>query len=632
MFKKIKLKSFFLAITVVATPLILVACSNEDSLIGIPNKKIPPKKRPESSKPVDPNEKKQPSTDHQTPKNPQQPGDNAKQPPRNDSGSSDVDDPVYTKPIEDPGINIDDLEGSFEGNGSNTSTKDYLNSIENMANKTAAEYETFYRKNYLKDTEYYKALPNSAETNFGKDEINRTLENDYYKIANQKVAKNLPVVTYNTANDAMTINTNGEVVKRAPASTYGQTAPRTYDTNYGLANANDIPSEMFEKILNSTASIQMFYPNKPNGIFGTIWAFDWKKTFDGSYPLTWYFGTNAHIARHIANKNNYGIYGTEVTEYLKTNPGDALQKVKLFKISNYSQKLINNVDSIAKKGVYSNDELEISDAINNVKVVYMGYDFLKSKPHDFDSSLPANEEEVLDFAVLEITFANQEEAKKWTGEYATKINSRFDFRRDSYIKKPNLRKSPDFYIAGYPRKIETTTLWTSKRPSEIMNSSIQIPLDVQKQGVPFSNSKYHSTIGGYMGIMDQNIWPINIKLDVWGKKYIFSGLNYVFRHAALGGGSSGSRVVNEKGETFAVNYGDFSNGLEGIKNDAGLAIALKSERYLYSNLKDYYIQAYDIIFGSGEDQKSSYLDALKVVAKNNSNFETHLFSKQKLEK
>lgn len=102
------------------------------------------------------------------------------------------------------------------------------------------------------------------------------------------------------------------------------------------------------------------------------------------------------------------------------------------------------------------------------------------------------------------------------------------------------------------------------------------------------------------------------------KKYIATGLEYIPRHYAPVGGASGSSVRNQNNELIGV----FFSANETAKT--GLVAAFRSEGFDYKGLYgNYNSPQYDLIYGGGADQKTSYREALKVLY--GDSFKTALF-------
>lgn len=99
----------------------------------------------------------------------------------------------------------------------------------------------------------------------------------------------------------------------------------------------------------------------------------------------------------------------------------------------------------------------------------------------------------------------------------------------------------------------------------------------------------------------------------------YYGLRYIIRHYAPAGGASGSSVRNQKNEIIGLL--DISNGGAGV----GLVTSLRSEGVNYNGYYgSYNMEAYDLIYGGGPNQRTSYREALMHLYKNE-NFKTNLF-------
>lgn len=102
------------------------------------------------------------------------------------------------------------------------------------------------------------------------------------------------------------------------------------------------------------------------------------------------------------------------------------------------------------------------------------------------------------------------------------------------------------------------------------------------------------------------------------KSYIGSGLLYLPRHYAPGGGASGSSIRNQNNELVGIYF---------VSNDSaktGLAAAFRSEGFDYKGLYGKYnLPQYDLIYGGGKDQKTSFRQALQTIY--GDDFKTSLF-------
>lgn len=160
---------------------------------------------------------------------------------------------------------------------------------------------------------------------------------------------------------------------------------------------------------------------------------------------------------------------------------------------------------------------------------------------------------------------------------------------------------------------------TNKSPAENGKTYPNLPDKIKNQGSGFANIRVFSSFSNYEGINDAFLGFSNAQLQNWGRPLVQAGLAYAIRHDAMRGGSSGSMVVNSSNEIIALHNADWS------ESDVGLSVALKSERFLYNNVQNYYVPEYDLIYGGGQDQKSSYKQALMKAYAARGGIKTYLF-------
>lgn len=102
------------------------------------------------------------------------------------------------------------------------------------------------------------------------------------------------------------------------------------------------------------------------------------------------------------------------------------------------------------------------------------------------------------------------------------------------------------------------------------------------------------------------------------KRYIAFGLEYLPRHYAPVGGASGSSIRNQNNELVGVYFASNETA------KTGLAVAFRSEGFDYKGLYGKYnLPQYDLIYGGGKDQKTSFRQALQTIY--GDNFKTSLF-------
>ncbi|MDQ0513876.1 hypothetical protein J2Z62_000314 [Mycoplasmoides fastidiosum] len=500
---------------------------------------------------------------------------------------------------------------------------------------------TKFRYNYLPITaenkpNYHVArdYPANWQTNF-QDQFSRQLVDGNYVINNQQIPRSTPRVQYNTLNRVF--STDVKSVQFHDWDYQGN-VPEEYDTKVNANSENTVPNETYRKILKYSASLNFvnWYENESgdknrsftnddldlkvgdNG--GTGWILDYQIPTDSSkYPTVWYYATNLHVIRALSSKSSYAPYQYDP----KTNIITKETKLRFYPVGSIGGggQMFNEALGMENKGPSYANPNSSKEVSVDAKILFTGRDFLKSKPHDFfpdkfDPSL----EEFADFAVFEATFKDEAEAKWATQDYVAEPH-KFSFLKQSYLSQPPKKwKSPDFYSAGYPSGGATSYphVATNKNPEENGHLHPELPENIKNQGSPFANVRVLSSFTNHEGINDNLIGMNNLNLKFWGEKLTLGGLSYAIRHDAMRGGSSGGMVINEKNEIVSIHYSDWD------KSDTGLSFVLKSERFLYNNIPNYYLADYDLIFGGGLDQKNSYKDAL-ARAYSNKGIKTNLF-------
>ncbi|VEU68512.1 Membrane-associated lipoprotein precursor [Mycoplasmopsis pulmonis] len=360
---------------------------------------------------------------------------------------------------------------------------------------------------------------------------------------------------------------------------------------------------------------------KPAKASGTTWILDYQLTEDGSYPLTWYFATNAHVATYFSSRDF-----PESTKYFRGETEEVyLRRWDLKKTGTNIQKIEND----------DKPENTLTVPRKNVKLVFMGNDYLTTKPNDYFRDL-ASYEEIIDFAVFEIKFQNEAEARKFTSDYALwEEKDKNNFIKDSLLKDYLQTTNNYYYISGYPDPTERNEDGIRKENQiRALVPSINKPVEdtvegldakIYEKGAMLSEFENNSMFGK-KGIVDSSAFFKGTTLNIWGQKYYYSGLLYYFRNTALSGGSSGSKTVDKNNKIVGIHaLGSDLSGLTG-------SVAFKSEGFKVQGLpsfwyRNYFIPQYDLIYGGGKEQKKSYKDSLKNIKKIDSNFKTHLFPK-----
>lgn len=197
-------------------------------------------------------------------------------------------------------------------------------------------------------------------------------------------------------------------------------------------------------LLSALQNIGLLFENtdKNNGseffsFNGTI--IDYKINENENYPLTWYVLTSAIAANQNKNQNNYEPYVINDNENISS---------KLYFYNVFNNKILNDsasIENIIKEKDSINDNLTKNiTVIDDVKTVFVGNDIFTSKPNDFDDNYNENQEEMINASILEITFENEEIAKKLTNNLFNLLkNSKNNYdlinflKNDVYLKLSN---------------------------------------------------------------------------------------------------------------------------------------------------------------------------------------------------
>ncbi|MDJ1647137.1 Ig-specific serine endopeptidase MIP [Mycoplasma phocimorsus] len=414
---------------------------------------------------------------------------------------------------------------------------------------------------------------------------------------------------------------------------------------------------------------KIFEPNnfKINNSFGTMWILDAEISKEG-YPTKFFFGTNAHVADAL-NKNIIDINisrannSININQELKPNENDSSFDSFSFHLQDY-----NNLrdDNLQKLDAYNAFKV-IFSAKDYLKS--KPSDFLIEK----QAKKYQDVEEFADFAVIEIDFSkikdlnkveisnNQDSgfsiphrnketinfpaelARLFTNNYADFFNKEKQIKllANSYLKqyakidiplnKEITNDKDSFFILGYPSTqfdyflklnnkakqnanyIENSalkqSLWTNinsdyfnnnfkkNENGERISQQIGLRTFIEKPGI----------VDSFLSVPNENGKGFYIAPD--GKEYISMSLEYTPRFYAPGGGASGSSLRNQKNEligAFHYKYGRFA------EIGTGLAVALRCEGYDYQGLfGDYNLPQYDLIYGTGKNQKNSYREELR---------------------
>ncbi|MDW2914934.1 DUF31 family protein [Mesomycoplasma ovipneumoniae] len=482
------------------------------------------------------------------------------------------------------------------------------------------------------------------------------------------------------------------------------------DYTFGGPNRLGLPrkivSEDYKKLIPNVVSIKIenlvvddAYQNdnnnpitRTNFSFGTLGILDYQIPQNSSYPLKWFFLTNAHVANNLQIANDFHEgkhYGRDFSNY---NDSDFRLNTQSITLTKLKQTVPLNTILPTTRGAITEDEFyntvkldikenngkiynngsespDLAGVANqtkprrqkptqsmNVRTILMGSDVFKFKPSDFsDQQDLQNVDEFLDFAIIEINFNNEAEAKKITEEFynnhkskSLKISEFNPFNSDQYSK---LEKTP-FYSLGYPGSKGDPTISQNDYPADFAQRNYSVSPWINKNfrlfnsrnendplingGSEFAWSRSYRSFVNLPGISDYFITaPVlaksYTKLDYFdqndkqrkSKKYLNGGLGTVIDNYTASGGLSGSPVFFKDGQLYSVVYASDSQA------SANLTLNLRSYGYDYKGYYGKYnLPKYDLIYGdssSDAQQQKSYWKALSELYKNQSNFKTNLF-------
>lgn len=364
--------------------------------------------------------------------------------------------------------------------------------------------------------------------------------------------------------------------------------------------------------------------NSANGNItrGTGWILDYKTPENNEYPTTWYFATNVHVLQNLRVKDDK----VSLTKY------DSYNATKTICFTTIRSPEINKdyYNNYNRGDLYINEYVNAvnSDGTQNFKTIFMGTDFLKTTPGMYsDGAQWKNNQEYTDFAVMEVKFKDQEQAKIITANYANDKNNQFKYKKESLALNQSYQDNHTFRVLGYPALL----------PNLYYNAYTSLFLNVPKNSISNDSSKYrklgttpwYNTFYGKKGIFDAALG-----LSFFGFNYRISndymtpeeeiqhfcswGLVYPIDCGNLGPGSSGSMMMDDDGYTWGIHFAADDRA------STGLAQALYCEGFSYQGkFGNYNLEGYDLIEGGFPNQSKSYKDGLKDLY--GSNFKTNLF-------
>lgn len=331
-------------------------------------------------------------------------------------------------------------------------------------------------------------------------------------------------------------------------------------------------------IKNSSSISSSGYVESP----GTVWYLDFIKNDDEKYPLTWFMATNLHVVGFLRNLSDY----------------PDVRNVKTFSTESLGFNI--HIDSTNDNQTTTNF---VSNSLSTLpKTLFVAYDFLDKKPNEmFDKSLlsnPNNLEEMKDFAILEIKFDSEEQARKLTKNIYEKYKTeKLKFAKQTFYglyERSEISKLNDIYVGGYPWSSSKFTINKVKSNSE--NNKFGASLSDRRK-MSLKNIKNRELIG-----ISDNFADFNFYYEIDEVFYKRIGLSYEPEFTDMEPGASGSMSVNKDNEIIGIFWGK-----EELTR-VGMIDPLISEGFYLNN--SFLYPKYDLIHGNVKGQKKSFKDSL----------------------
>ena len=466
----------------------------------------------------------------------------------------------------------------------------------------------------------------------------------------QKLHFNYP----NYKGDLVTLKADGEPTFNYPGD------PNTPTGSNQFSKEGVIPTEKHLELSKRVFSVTF---NNSNDLIGTCWILDYKLTNDGSYPLTWYFGTNAHVLDDlkVENDTNYpekfGKYDPNIFDQTSQIQGNYRTQntrwIDLWKLNYETIKPNEQITSTigSPDEFWTKTTVKMFDETKNTnwtgifkegyylknppaKTIFTGNDFLTTSPKDSSTNSFSDKEEYADFGVFELTFENEQQARQATNNYAEwEKDKQFKYRESDLINNPENRTSK-VYDLGFPQdgnKGSHASRTVSTNTNEVLYNNGETD---PNQGL--SKSQHYNTwthtYGGFDGHIampwfgydyewvDNNTSNSNSNNFSKKTRYATYGLIYGVNNGNMNAGSSGGLTVDENGYAIGVHFGSDNNAATG-QSQAFYCGGYDYKGY-YGN---YNLPQYDLIRGGYPKQKNSYYDSLVKIYGKDSNFKTNLF-------
>ncbi|MDW2891965.1 Ig-specific serine endopeptidase MIP [Mesomycoplasma ovipneumoniae] len=492
-----------------------------------------------------------------------------------------------------------------------------------------------------------------------------------------------PAVPAYWGNEKLTGGSNRNGLPRVlPNDTYRKIAKNSF--SFGIRNGTQ--RDPNDNIENPDAVKRVI---RSDMSFGTAAILDFEKTENGSYPLKWFFITNAHVAASLRLANDTPsdksqVWGRDESNYSEQFRQYNTWTITLTKLKNTTpihsklptsigegfatyydseevrvKELDGTLYNNGRDGQYERDSLLVNETPKkplNVRTIVIGTNALKSSPKDFSSQKVYQDiEEVLDFAVVEVNFDNETQAKKMTQDYYNEAQQQnhYQGRDENFLDPKVYEKIPptDFYGFGWPstQNESQRTLDRYENPTDFANRRFQVspwfnkpealyfnnnPEDKRwEKGGEFAWSRSYRSFVNLPGITDYFITnptltssyfeiqhAPNEKGDV-SSPYLISGQGFLIDNFASGGGVSGTSIRDSNEKIYGLQFASDNAA------SAAFVLALRSYGYDYKGYYGKYnLPSYDIIYGS-KNQFKSYFDAMLQLYgdKSNKKLKTNLF-------
>ncbi|TDV24129.1 putative peptidase DUF31 [Mycoplasmopsis mustelae] len=374
------------------------------------------------------------------------------------------------------------------------------------------------------------------------------------------------------------------------------------------------------------------------------------------YPTKFYFITNYHVVNGLASRDNFDISLTRLNDN-GSFIGNTLKP--LFYDQNFTSFKIDK---------------------EAFKVIVDGRDFLKFDPSLVANNTVANSNELVDFAIFEVDTTKiidsynrsaEQFAKELSNNYANlpdekkvKIPTYDYLQKEGYQKidaplfvgqkdKKDVNDYDLLYIIGFPKSQNSQnglvdffllegpnaqyenedliknarysfSLWTNADRSLYKVADLENNR-YAKNGGFLSTTNSLSEFMDRKGVFDRFIAlpfvankntekPTPQLIDSLddNKHYYNAGLSFAVRDFNIGGGASGSPVRSKKNELIGLIDSTFFN------SHVTIATALRSSGLDYQQaFGDYNLPQYDVVYGGGKDQKTSFKEKLATLYGNN---------------